>query len=249
MPNERELDEIAELLMTPEAEDSPQPDQKLVEEPEPERPPDTQEAPSEADEPPKTLTAPEFYAQQLPDSDLTYGDFKDRAKDLARADQIRRDAERDRTTFQKQIADLKAAGMLPEMTPELKDQAQQMSQYHQQQQAEIILNNIPDWGNKTTLSADVEAITSHWSRYGYSREEIEQFITNDARFALREKHLLEERQALERAKDKVRAAKVKSAKPTKGRDRDEKGRFESMSNDSSLSKEDRALAALLGGIE
>lgn len=249
MPNEATLDDIAaELLAPEEATGQEAPRIPESEDSPPESPPDPQEATPETEEPPKTLTAAEFYQQQVPGTDgLTYSEFKDRVKDLAQADTLRRSLEKDRVQFQKQLADLKAAGVLPELPEELKVQAQEMSQYHQQQQASIILENIPDWAQKRVLNEDVDTICEHWSQYGYSRQEIEQFISNDARFALREKHLLEDRRALQRAKEKVKASQAKARAPTQAINRDQKGQFAAMSDDQSLSAEDRKVAALLGG--
>jgi hypothetical protein len=258
MPSESTLDALAAELMgeapEPQASESPP-----VEEQAPDAQPDQTEATAESadaveeqssnpEEPADKALTDAFYAQKLPKSELTYGEFKDRAKDLAKADELRRTLENERLTFKHQLQQLQAAGMVKELPPEMAAQVEQQQQQAQAVQQQLILDTIPDWQNQATLMADAEEIAGSFAQYGFGKQEIFGFLQQDARFAKREYDRLLSQRALDAAKEKVAKAQRKAQSPTRAISRDAKGRFDAIANDSNASKDDRALAALLGGM-
>ncbi len=263
MPSEADLDLIAKELMTPEEADPEATESQAHEDEPPESPPDPEAATAEDHEPlevtdddepeapaSKGLTA-EFYAQKVPGTELTYGEFKDRVKDLAAADTVRTELEGEQSEFRNERMQFKRLQQLmgQQVTPE---QQQQMLAYEQAgraREAELILTAIPSWQEEATVLADAGDISKDWSRYGVTDSEIKTLLATDARFAKREYDLLQERKRLATAQTKVKAASKKRAQsPTRAVNTNQKQQLEALSNDSNASPEDRQLAALIGGL-
>ena len=240
---------------------------KQAEEPEPEGPPDTERATAETDAPAEepeadesdaqaaTALDAEFYAQQIPGTDLTYGEFKDRVKDLTALEQAKADFESESNQFRteklrisRDVQLAQAAGMIPKLTPQQRAQLGQMEQEYRGQQAQLTLQAIPGWSDQASAIKDVTEIADSLKDYGMTRDEVVNWIETDARIAKLFYDRLTDQRKLAAAQAKVKTATEKRSKsPTHApKAKGQKARFDAIANNPATSKDDRALAILLG---
>lgn len=264
MPSESELDQIAEALLAGGNEDSENSAKSQAHEDEPPgSPPDTQAATAEPADPVEGQDdaddkAPadkgdddaEFYARKVPGTEFTVGELKDKAKDLAKAEELKAQSASEQNEFRTEV--LRFKRMLQASGGQLSSEQQQayaeFEQAGMQRETDLILTAIPAWSEQTTVLADAGEIAKAWAPYGLTDGEVNRLLATDARFAKREYDLLLERRALDAAKAKVVSARKKAQAPTRSKPRTAKAELDALSRDESLSAEDRGLAALLGGM-
>lgn len=203
------------------------------------------------DEPADKGLDAEFYAQQVPGTDLTYGDFKDRVKELAAVDATRETLENEtgelrnqRMALESQVLMLEKAGLLSD---EINAQINQHRQNELEFERKLILAGIPEWQDNAVATKDAGEIAESWKAYGLTNNEILLLLQSDSRFAKREYDLLLARRRLASAESKVKQAKKTAQSPTQKVNRSQKQKLSDIEKNAS-SPEDRQLAALLGGM-